>query len=350
MKIVIVADVFTVENRTGIARYGLELIERLARKSEVEVIDSASPSLPKELLNHCAIAPIEVLRRRKSADVFHALTPINALSFPLLSNPTVVTYHDLATLLYRKGSSLHVKLTASHFYKIGRYCDSVVVNSTQTRQEVIQRLRVPEHKIQVISLGVDERFKPELREDKDYFIIGYIGHHAPRKRIDYLIKAFCHFKKAYPTIDAKLKIYGHCNPECGPLHALPRTLGIASDVEFHSAVPEDRLVDTYNSFDVFVLPSDWEGFGLPILEAQRCGVPVIIRADVHIPEEVGRLCLKATTEQHMATLFRDLLEKDFRDSVIQRGLRYSRLFTWEKTAEETFSLYESLLESPRNAA
>ncbi len=349
MKIVIVADVATVESRTGIARYAHELIERLAKKSEVEVIDSASPSVPKELLNHCAVAPIEVLRRRRRADIFHALAPINALSFPFLSNPTVVMYHDLATLLYRKGSSLHVKLTASHFYKIGRYCNSVVVNSTQTRQELIQRLHFPEHKIQVISLGVDERFKPEGRDDRDYLVIGYIGHHAPRKRIDYLIKAFYHFKKAYPTVDAKLEIYGHCNPECGTLHALPRALGIASDVEFHGAVPEDMLVDAYNSFDVFVLPSDWEGFGLPILEAQRCGVPVIIRADVHIPEEVGRQCLKATTEQHMATLFHKLLEKDFRDSVVQSGLRYSRFFTWERTADETFSLYESLLENDQSS-
>ncbi|MGA7076350.1 MAG: glycosyltransferase, partial [Halobacteriota archaeon] len=227
----------------------------------------------------------------------------------------------------------------------GRYCESVIVNSTQTKQELIQQLRFHKRKIQIISLGVDERFEPKARDDRDYLVIGFIGNHAPRKRIDYLIKAFYHFKKEYPTIDAKLKIYGHCNRGCGTLHALPRALRINNDVEFHGAVPEDMLVHVYNSFDVFVMPSDWEGFGLPILEAQRCGVPVIIRADAHIPEEVGRQCIKATTEQHMATLFHEILTKDFRDSVVQSGLRYSRLFTWERTTDETFNLYESILET-----
>ena len=114
------------------------------------------------------------------------------------------------------------------------------------------------------------------------------------------------------------------------LTKLADDLNIRKDVEFLSSVPEKDLVDVYNSFDAYVVPSEWEGFGLPILEAQRCRIPVVIRADAHIPEEVGRHCLKATSARHMADILYEILEDDtLRGRVARTGLEYSKRFRWE---------------------
>ncbi len=101
------------------------------------------------------------------------------------------------------------------------------------------------------------------------------------------------------------------------------------------------MVRAYNSFDVFVLPSEWEGFGLPILEAQRCGVPVIVREDAHIPAEVSKCCLKASSEEDMADKIYELLtDADLRQSMTEQGLEYTQQFAWERTAHETLKVYE----------
>jgi glycosyltransferase involved in cell wall biosynthesis len=115
-------------------------------------------------------------------------------------------------------------------------------------------------------------------------------------------------------------------------------------VEFHGPAPDTDLVDVYNSLDAYVVPSEWEGFGLPILEAQRCAIPVVIRGDAHIPEEVGRHCLKATSAQHMADILYEILTDDtLRERVATTGLEYSKRFTWEKTLKETISVYKEVI-------
>jgi glycosyltransferase involved in cell wall biosynthesis len=92
------------------------------------------------------------------------------------------------------------------------------------------------------------------------------------------------------------------------------------------------------------MPSDWEGFGLPILEAQRCGVPVIIRNEARIPEEVSRCCVKAISLEDMAEqMARLLLDAEFSQKIASNALAYSSQFTWERTVTETIAVYDSIL-------
>ena len=255
-----------------------------------------------------------------------------------------MTYHDLATLLYRKGSSWHLRFSAPHFYKLGKYCNKVIANSSQTKNELVQHLNFPQEKICVINLGVGERFQPSKKTDMNHFSIGFIGALAARKRVDYLLLAFHYLKKEHGPLNVKLKIYGRPDTEYQSLTKLADDLNIRKDVEFLSSVPEKDLVDVYNSFDAYVVPSEWEGFGLPILEAQRCRIPVVIRADAHIPEEVGRHCLKATSARHMADILYEILEDDtLRGRVARTGLEYSKRFRWETTIKQTTEVYRDLL-------
>ena len=121
-------------------------------------------------------------------------------------------------------------------------------------------------------------------------------------------------------------------------------LGLTRDVEFKGFVPASKLAETYSSFDVFALPSDWEGFGLPILEAQRCAVPVIIREEALIAEEVSRSCLKAGSERDMADKLLQLLsDRDSRERVAEEGLEYSQQFTWERAVQRTLEVYQKAM-------
>jgi glycosyltransferase involved in cell wall biosynthesis len=344
LKIAIITDTFSIEQGTGIARYKDELIRGLAEACEIEVIGSGARGTPKSLINHVVVTPAKVLWNKNDFDVFHALAPVNGLSLPLLSKPTIVTYHDLATLLYRKGSSWHLRFSAPHFYKLGKYCNKVIANSSQTKNELVQHLNFPQEKICVINLGVAERFQPAEKTDMSHFSIGFIGALAARKRVDYLLRAFYYLKKEHGPLNVKLKIYGRRDTAYQSLVELADDLNIRKDVEFHGPVPEKDLVGVYNSLDAYVVPSEWEGFGLPILEAQRCGIPVVIRADAHIPEEVGRHCLKATSARHMADILYEILEDDaVREHIARTGLEYSKRFTWEKTVKETISIYKEVL-------
>jgi glycosyltransferase involved in cell wall biosynthesis len=344
LKVALIADTFAIERGTGVTRYSDELIRGLQKSCDIEVIGASAAGPPRSVLNHIIVTPSRVLRNKNDFDVFHALRPVDALSLPLLDKPTVVTYHDLATLLYGKGNSRYVRLSAPHFYKLGKWCSMVIADSSQTKNELVQHLSFPQEKIRVINLGVAERFKPHEKNDTNHLSIGFIGALGARKRVDYLLKAFHHLTKEHPQLDVKLRIFGRRDMEFQNLIMLADDLNIRKGVEFRGPVPEEDLVDVYNSLDVYVVPSEWEGFGLPILEAQRCGIPVVIRADAHIPEEVSRFCLKAASERHMADILYEIFEGDeLRKCITRTGTAYSKRFTWEKTLKETVSLYKEAL-------
>jgi glycosyltransferase involved in cell wall biosynthesis len=344
LKVVLITDNFAVEQGTGITRYFEELARGLQESCEVKVIGGSAPGPPGSVINHVVVTPSRVLRNKNDFDVFHAIQPVDALFFPLLSKPTVVTYHDLATLLYGKGSRWYVRFSAPHFYKIGRLCSKVIANSSQTKNELVEHLGFPQEKVRVINLGVAERFKPHKKKDANHLSIGYIGTLAARKRVDYLLQAFHHLTEEHPQLDVKLRIFGRRDMQFQSLVKLADDLNVVKDVEFHGPVPENELVDIYNSLDAYVVPSEWEGFGLPILEAQRCGVPVIIRGDAHIPEEVGRHCLKATSARHTAEIIYEILsDATLRERVVRTGLEYSKRFTWETTLKETVRVYKEVL-------
>jgi glycosyltransferase involved in cell wall biosynthesis len=128
---------------------------------------------------------------------------------------------------------------------------------------------------------------------------------------------------------------------------LVNALHLAEYVVFGGAVPDEQLVALYNTFSVFVLPSDWEGFGIPILEAQRCGVPVIIRREAHIPPEATAGCLRAESEEDMAEkIYALLTDQLLRQRIIEAGLNHSRAFTWERMVAQTMAVYEEVLARP----
>ena len=107
--------------------------------------------------------------------------------------------------------------------------------------------------------------------------------------------------------------------------------------------PEDRLVSIYDSFDVFVFPSHYEGFGIPIIEAQARGLPVIIYKYGKIPKEVRRYCIEAESPEHMAQIIENLKENGYNEKLRKKATEYARGFTWERTAKATIDTYKMVL-------
>ncbi len=347
MKIGLVADTFSVEEGTGIARYCQELLAGLTGKGlDVEPISPAPPSLPLGMaINHALRMPYIVWAKAGHLDLIHATSPITALCFPVISGPKVVTYLDLTSLLGANTSSAsHARLFAPLFLRIGMFADRIIVISSQTKEEMIVHLGIPADRLSIVNLGISDAFEPRPRGRTDGCVIGYLGALTRRKGLPYLMRAFHTLRARYPGIAAKLVICGRKELEYVTLVRLAEELGLSRVIEFSGFIRDEELVEAYNSFDVFVLPSEWEGFGMPILEAQKCGVPVITRKDAHIPSEVSKCCLKASSEEDMADKIYELLTNTtLRRAVIDEGLEYSQQFTWERTAQETLGVYEDVM-------
>jgi glycosyltransferase involved in cell wall biosynthesis len=348
MRIGLLVDHLSVKEGTGIARYAHELLTGLRRRGvEVEVISTKSPEMPfGDAFNHAIRMPFHVLKKARGIDLIHATAPITGLCFPLVRTPKVVTYHDLGSYLYKDSSvSFHRRLAAPFFFRVGKYADKIIAVSTQTKEELVTYFGFPEDKIVVINPGISDEFQPSEREkENEYFSIGYMGALAPRKRVDFAIRALHYLRKDHPELEIRFSVYGNKEQDYQKLVELVKRLGLTEYVEFKGFAPEDKLVEIYNSFDIFVLPSDWEGFGIPILEAQRCGLPVIVREDALIPSETSKCCIKVKTEEDMADKIYNLLENhDWRENIIKGGLEYSKQFTWERAIEKTIKVYREVL-------
>lgn len=346
MRVGLIADTFSVEAGTGIARYNNEIYRGLISNGlDVKRICPKPINFPLgDVVKHIVKLPLRMAAEKKNLDLFHATSPVNALYFPVTKKPHVVTYHDLASILYRQGGPLHVTSTAPYLYRLGMHSNRIIAVSSQTKMELVKYLDFPEDKIVVINHGIDEQFIRLPRVSNGSFNIGYVGSMVTRKRIDFLIRAFSCLVNKYHGLNVQLSIYGKKAHEYPRLSELASNLKIDDRVIFHGSFSDEQLVQIYNSMDVFVMPSDTEGFGIPILEAQRCGVPVVVRNGASIPEEVTRCCLKADSEEDMANKLYELLNnRGLRDRTISKGIEYSTTFTWDKAVKETIKVYNDAL-------
>ncbi|MEM0147928.1 MAG: glycosyltransferase family 4 protein, partial [Candidatus Micrarchaeaceae archaeon] len=116
-------------------------------------------------------------------------------------------------------------------------------------------------------------------------------------------------------------------------------------INFMGYAPGDKIIDIYDSFDVFTFPTYYESFGLPILEAQSRGLPVIIYKHGKIPKEVRKYCFEAESPEHMAQIIENLKENGYNEKLRKKAMEYARSFTWERTAKETLKVYKKVFKA-----
>ncbi|MGQ9466499.1 MAG: glycosyltransferase family 4 protein [Anaerolineae bacterium] len=288
--------------------------------------------------------------RVAGADLAHGPVFVGPLMAPC---PVVVTVHDLSFLRYP-----HLVRPANRFYlrlftRLSvRRAQRVIAVSAHTAEETVRLLGVAREKIRVVYHGVDPIFRPLAAEEvaafrarrglPDRFVL-FVGTLEPRKNLVRLIEAF-----ARSGVDAEtaLVLVGARGWYDDEVFATVERLGLSSRVHFPGYVPNDELPLWYNAARVFAYPSLYEGFGLPVLEAQACGTPVLTSSVSALPEAAGNGALRVDPYdvEAIAEGLRSLLtDETLREVLRRRGLEHAAQFSWPRTAAETVTVYQEAI-------
>ncbi|MBF6591371.1 MAG: glycosyltransferase family 4 protein [Ktedonobacterales bacterium] len=303
----------------------------------------------------CVPLPIELLVGR--ADVFHA--PDFSLA-PTLWARRVVTIHDLAYLTHPACALPRLIAYLEHVVpRAVRVADEIIAVSQRTAADLIERLGVAPEKVTVIHLGVDPGFRPvrdvqrlaelERRYGLRHPLILAVGTLEPRKNYERLIAAFARATRA-PDGPRMLAIAGREGWLYEQVYAAVVQHGVADRVRFLGYVPEADLPALYSSAEVLAMPSLYEGFGIPVIEAMACGTPVLCSDGGSLPEvaDDAALVVPATDGERMSEgLLRLVSDTSLRARLSACGVERARHFSWEDAARATIRVYARAAARPR---
>ncbi len=279
-------------------------------------------------------------------DVFHS--PHYTLPYGLRV-PSIVTIHDLIHLRFPEYFSASQRWYARSVIRHAcQTANAVIVDAEFTRNDILSTFDVPPDRIHVIPLGVSPAFKPATSAadgkaeivamgfEEPYIL--YVGGLKPHKNVATLLKAFAQFRHRE---SARLVVSGENLWVNATLTKLTEDLGIKKRI-LSIAMNPQRLIRLYQGATVVVIPSLYEGFGLPILEAMACGAPVIGARAASIPEVMGEggMLFDPQSVDELA----HLMERIFDDPHLQQvqrdyGLQNASRFSWELCGARTMGLY-----------
>ena len=297
--------------------------------------------------------PVELITG--PVDVFHS--PDFTLP-PVWRARAVLTVHDLSFLRVPECFTGALRRYLERVVpRSVRRADHVIADSHSTKRDLVELLGTPAGKVTVIHSGVEPRFRPiidraalgPVRQRYDLperFIIS-VGTLQPRKNFATLVEAFARLKSETGNWkpgarSLKLVIAGGRGWLYEEIFARVEALGLQGDVLFPGFVADEDLPALYNLAEAFVLPSLYEGFGLPPLEAMACGTPVVTSNVSSLPEVVGDAGLMvepADVESLAAAIERVLEDGGLRREMVQRGLARAKEFTWERAARRLLGVY-----------
>jgi glycosyltransferase involved in cell wall biosynthesis len=284
-------------------------------------------------------------------DAFHC----QYMAPPLCPCPYLVSLHDIIHETHPQFYPPGLRFLMHHFYPISaRRAAKVLTISQYSKSQITKIYKIPEEKIVVTYVGVSSAFcliadieKIQRVADK-YGISGsyilFVGRIEPRKNLRTLIDAYHLLKRSY-KIGHQLVIAGMKDPLFKDFHNSISAKGARDSVVFTGGVAENDLPYIYNGADLFVYPSFAEGFGLPVLEAMACGVPVITSNVTSLPEAVGDAGVMVPPENSEIladAMYRVLMDPGLQENMKQKGLRRAQLFSWRKTAEKVLEVYSML--------
>lgn len=370
MKIVI--DATSIVNYpTGAGNYSLKLLENLLKidtKNNYKIIvqkklNSHHPvfnlkfqflkaNIPTIGPKRELIYPIFFKKNKISCDIFHWLTPY----LPLFQDfPSIITVHDLTYIKYPHFFGNRLK--SLYFKKImKRACQrasKLIAISKNTKRDLEQILKMDPLKIKVI---YEDAYleKPKvpakiLQNLKKPYIL-YVGEKRPHKNLEGLIRAFSLFKKN-DKWDTCLVLVGKKYQDYSSYLFLIKELGLEKNIILMEKVSDKELISLYSHADIFILISFSEGFGLPVLEAMKFDVPIIISnigALTEIAKDAALVVNPANFEEIAKAIFELFNSKELKNELVEKGFLRSRDFSWKKTAQETLNLYEEVYQQTKN--
>ena len=379
MKILI--DAFGIVNETtGVGQYSLQLLSAL---SEIDTKNEYHICLQKKLNdNHpifnlgdkqniffikddvSAIGPkkqfyyYKLLRRNRfKFDLFHSLNS----ELPLFSNiKSIVTFHDLKYIKYpyflNKFSTIKSKYLKYTMKKGAEKASKIIAVSQSTKKDIIHLLGIEKDKITVIyeasNLGMYSRKNDDISNSdilkkysiqKPYFL--YVGEKRPHKNLEGLIEAFAIFKEKYDGRNSSLVLTGKKYSTYHEYITMAENLGVKDSLIFTGFIPEKYLKTIYSEAEILLLLSFYEGFGIPILEAMECGIPVITSNISSMPEVAGEAAILVDPNnipEIVEKMDNIVNSKILRKQLIKSGLKRVKQFSWEMTARQTLKVYNEI--------
>ncbi|MBN1288975.1 MAG: glycosyltransferase family 4 protein [Actinobacteria bacterium] len=272
--------------------------------------------------------------------------------------PTIVTVHDITFKVHPEWFSGDKRFMFSKiFWWRVKKAESIVTPSLHSKNDVTRILKVKPSKVKVIYEAADDFFKPVEDGDllsgikskhgingKFLFTVGTIH---TRRNLTRLIEAFALARESC-CCDLQLLILGEEAPFTPPvdIEGTAEKHGVENNIIRADYVSEEDLRLLYSACDLFVYPSIYEGFGLPVIEAMSCGSPVACSNVTSIPEVAGDAALyfDPTNVREMATSIESgLTDEKLRNRCRQRGLERASSFSWRKFASELLQLFNDVM-------
>lgn len=340
----------TAHKYRGIGYYTKFLVDSLKNYSDLEVLEFSKLSD----IGYC-----DVIHYPWFDLFFH--------TFPFRKPfPTVVTIHDVIPLIFPNFYPKGVKGEINFFLqKISlRGCKNIITDSSVSKKDIVKFLKIPETKITVIPLAPADNFKVFKKDTSvlyikkkyhlpDRFLL-YVGDANPVKNLPFLIEGFHEILKKKEMNDLKLVLVGGIflknvenidHPELKGIKDVNRLIkqfGLEEKIIKPGFLEDEELAVFYNLATLYIQPSLYEGFGLPILEAFSCGTPVVSSNRGSLPEVGGNAAVYFDPQnlKQMVEISRELIEDPSLQSKLSKlGLERVSKFSWKETAEQTKSIY-----------
>ncbi|MBI3486103.1 glycosyltransferase family 4 protein [Candidatus Daviesbacteria bacterium] len=354
-----------IKDRTGTENYSYQLLLNLAKidtenqylvyiRPGFEIKENWPKNFKFKVINYQRLWTQLGLSRQTFIDPLNLLF-IPAHTLPIFRKPslkTVITVHDLGAEYLPQFHQLKQKLYLKWMtHQQLKSATRIIAVSNSTKNDLINKVRLDERKIDVVYEGVDRNIFKILKKDvlvnilksfdiefQKYFL--FVGTIQPRKNLDQLILSFSEFIKDFP--DFKLVIAGSKGWMADEIYKLPNSLGIEDKVKFLGRVSDEELVGLYNGGAALTFISLFEGFGLPILEAFACSCPVLVSSNSSLPEitENAGLVVNLNKKEDILNAMKQIIKESQRQRLIRLGSKRLSEFSWEKTAKQTRAVFE----------
>jgi glycosyltransferase involved in cell wall biosynthesis len=357
------------EGKSGVGYYSINIIKEITKSSDYYfyIFVQDKSYLQTEISqSNCKVIEVPLARRGKigrliaeqliipffqtryKLDIIHSM----AFSIPIFARCiNIVTVHDLVYKIYPQT----IKQNRRYYYNLlfdlsMKRADKIISVSSNTKKDIIKYLKIESDKIVTILEGVDnERFNSinvgtnteSIKEIITKKYILFVGNVEPRKNLATLLKAF---SAIHNQLEHDLVIVGARGWKNSDVFDVVEKLNLHDRVIFTGFIKDDLLPILYRKADLFVFPSIYEGFGLPVLEAMASGTPVISSNSSSLPEVVkdAALLFDPLSEQEISECILKIVNNnEISKKFIQKGFRRVDNLSWSDTAEKTIEIYSS---------
>ncbi len=290
--------------------------------------------------------------RELEADLYHSPYYLMPFRLPISG---IVTIHDLIPMIFPEHSSLRARRLFHYMIALAlRASAQTIAVSDATRKDFLTHFPVSGERVSVIPEAADPNFTlpPEASVHDvrqryhlwEPFVL-YLGSNKPHKNLVRLVEAWAQVAPVFP--ETKLVIAGSWIPTHPEPRLRAEELGLTDRaIRWLGPLPEQDLPALYRAAQLFVFPSRYEGFGLPVIEAMACGAPVACSNVSSMPEVAGDSALLFDPESAASmaeTITRALEDEGLREELRQMSLARAATFSWQRTAQETLDLYRSVI-------